>query len=186
MNTFMSFSPGQRKILRHCRRACGSPPRDVRLRRLRITAFTVQRVNYVLDRGSAPRDNRRDLSRCRLTRTRLQIQTPGRGMLIFRQLFDPQSSTYTYLLGDSRSREAVLIDTVFEQARRDAALVSELELRLLYTLETHIHADHVTGAWILKRRFGSRIALAQSSGAEGADRYLAHGDEIEFGGRHLR
>jgi len=107
-------------------------------------------------------------------------------MLIFRQLFDPQSSTYTYLLGDSRSREAVLIDTVFEQARRDAALVSELELRLLYTLESHIHADHVTGAWILKRRFGSRIALAQSSGAEGADRYLAHGDEIEFGGRHLR
>ncbi len=48
-------------------------------------------------------------------------------MLIFRQLFDPQSSTYTYLLGDSRSREAVLIDPVFEQARRDAALVGELE-----------------------------------------------------------
>ena len=106
-------------------------------------------------------------------------------MLIFRQLFDPQSSTYTYLLGDSRGREAVLIDTVFEQARRDAALVSELELRLLYTLETHVHADHVTGAWLLKRQFGSRIAVSQSSGAEGADRYLAHGDRIEFGERHL-
>jgi len=106
-------------------------------------------------------------------------------MLIFRQLFDPQSSTYTYLLGDSRRREAVLIDTVFEQARRDAALVSELELRLLYTLETHVHADHVTGAWMLKRQFGSRIALSQSGGAEGADRYLAHGDKIEFGARHL-
>ncbi len=107
-------------------------------------------------------------------------------MLIFRQLFDPQSSTYTYLLGDNRSREAVLIDTVFEQARRDAALLSELELRLLYTLETHVHADHVTGAWILKRQFGSRIALAQSSGAKGADRYLAQGDKIEFGERHLQ
>ena len=106
-------------------------------------------------------------------------------MLIFRQLFDPQSSTYTYLLGDSRGREAVLIDTVFEQARRDAALVSELELHLLYTLETHVHADHVTGAWMLKRQFGSRIALSQNSGAVGADRYLAHGDKIEFGERHL-
>jgi sulfur dioxygenase len=106
-------------------------------------------------------------------------------MLIFRQLFDPQSSTYTYLLGDSHSREAVLIDTVFEQARRDAALLGELDLRLLYTLETHVHADHVTGAWILKRQFGSRIAVAKSSGAEGADRYLAQGDRIEFGARQL-
>ena len=107
-------------------------------------------------------------------------------MFIFRQLFDPQSSTYTYLLGDSDTRQAVLIDTVFEQASRDAALVSELELRLVYTLETHVHADHVTGAWILKRRFGSRIALAQSSGADGADRLLAHGDKVEFGARHLQ
>jgi glyoxylase-like metal-dependent hydrolase (beta-lactamase superfamily II)/rhodanese-related sulfurtransferase len=107
-------------------------------------------------------------------------------MLIFRQLFDPQSSTYTYLLGDTRSREAVLIDTVFEQARRDAALVAELELRLRWTLETHVHADHVTGASILKRQFGSAIALAQNSGATGADRYLAQGDTIEFGMRHLQ
>ena len=106
-------------------------------------------------------------------------------MLISRQLFDPQSSTYTYLLGDSVSREAVLIDTVFEQARRDATLLGELELRLRYTLETHVHADHVTGAWILKRQFGSRIAVARDSGAEGADRYLVQGDEIEFGDLHL-
>ena len=93
-------------------------------------------------------------------------------MLIFRQLIDPQSSTYTYLLGDSKSGEAVLIDPVFEQARRDAALLNELGLRLIYTLETHVHADHVTGAWLLKRRFGSQIAVAKASGAEGADRYL--------------
>ncbi len=106
-------------------------------------------------------------------------------MLIFRQLFDPQSSTYTYLLGDSDSREAVLIDTVFEQARRDATLLGELELRLRYTLETHVHADHVTGAWILKRQFGSRIAVARDSGAEGADRYLVQGDEVDFGELHL-
>jgi sulfur dioxygenase len=107
-------------------------------------------------------------------------------MLIFRQLFDTQSSTYTYLLGDSHGREAVLIDTVFEQARRDAALLNELDLRLTCTLETHVHADHVTGAWILKRQFGSRIGVARSGGAEGADRYLAPCDKIEFGDRHLQ
>jgi glyoxylase-like metal-dependent hydrolase (beta-lactamase superfamily II)/rhodanese-related sulfurtransferase len=86
-------------------------------------------------------------------------------MLIFRQLFDPPSGTYTYLLGDGRSGEALLIDPVFEQARRDGALVRELGLRLLFTLETHIHADHVTGAWLLKQRVGSRIALSAAGGA---------------------
>ena len=94
-------------------------------------------------------------------------------MLVFRQLFDPTSSTYTYLLGDSVSKEAVLIDPVFEQVRRDAALIGELGLRLLWSLETHVHADHVTGAWLMKQRLGSQIALAEASGAAGADRLLA-------------
>lgn len=107
-------------------------------------------------------------------------------MLIFRQLVDPQSSTYTYLLGDDKTGEAVLIDTVFEQARRDAALVSELGVKLVATIETHVHADHVTGSWLLKRQFGSEIAVAKASGALGADRYLVHGDQIHFGGRYLR
>ncbi|MEO8039210.1 MAG: MBL fold metallo-hydrolase [Betaproteobacteria bacterium] len=105
--------------------------------------------------------------------------------MIFRQLVDPPSSTYTYLLADSRTAEAVLIDPVFEQARRDAALISELGLRLLWTLETHVHADHVTGAWMLKQQCGSAIAVAAASGAQGADRSLAQGDRIDFGGRHL-
>jgi sulfur dioxygenase len=105
--------------------------------------------------------------------------------MIFRQLFDPQSSTYTYLLADSLTREAVLIDPVFEHARRDAALIGELGVKLLFTLETHVHADHVTGAWLLKRRLGSRIALSTATGAEGADRYLAAGDLVAFGMRTL-
>src|SRR3954462_3279535 len=92
--------------------------------------------------------------------------------VIFRQLFDQQSSTYTYLLADPVSREVLLIDPVFEQARRDAALVEELGLKLAWTLETHGPADHVTGAWLLKEALGSRIAISNASGAQGADRYL--------------
>jgi sulfur dioxygenase len=106
-------------------------------------------------------------------------------MLIFRQLFDPQSSTYTYLLGDSQSRAAVLIDPVFEQVRRDAALIDELGLKLIATVETHVHADHVTGASLLRQRCGSKIMVAKASGAEGADRYLEQDDVIAFGSRRL-
>src|SRR5947207_11171230 len=105
--------------------------------------------------------------------------------MIFRQLFDPQSSTYTYLLADPASREAVLIDPVFEQARRDAALIEELGLRLQLTLETHVHADHVTGAWLLRHKVGSRIAVSAASGAEGADLYLQAQERIHFGARYL-
>jgi sulfur dioxygenase len=105
--------------------------------------------------------------------------------MIFRQLFDPQSSTYTYLLADSLTREAVLIDPVFEHARRDAALIGELGVKLLFTLETHVHADHVTGASLLKRRLDSKIALSKDSGAEGADRTLVDGDIVAFGMRTL-
>jgi len=105
--------------------------------------------------------------------------------MLLRQLLDPQSCSYSYLLGDAASREAVLIDPVFEQARRDRALVAELGLALRWTLETHVHADHVTGAWLLRGRLGSRIAVAKAGAAEGADRLLEDGDRIEFGRRHL-
>jgi sulfur dioxygenase len=106
-------------------------------------------------------------------------------MLIFRQLFDQTSSTYTYILGDSESGEAILIDPVFEQARRDKALICELGLKLLYTLDTHVHADHVTGASLLRKRLGSKIAVAEVSDAEGADLYLSPGDKVHFGGRYV-
>ena len=106
-------------------------------------------------------------------------------MLIFRQLFDAASSTYTYLLADRASGQALLIDPVYEQVRRDAALVGELGLTLGWTLETHVHADHVSGAWLLRERLGSRIALARAAGAEGADRLLDHAERVAFGARWL-
>jgi glyoxylase-like metal-dependent hydrolase (beta-lactamase superfamily II)/rhodanese-related sulfurtransferase len=106
-------------------------------------------------------------------------------MLIFRQLFDPQSSTYSYLLADGTTNVAVLIDPVFEQARRDAALIQELGLDLVATIETHVHADHVTAAWLHHRALGCDIVVSAAGGASGADRQLAHGDRIVFGSRHL-
>ncbi|MEM5399804.1 MULTISPECIES: MBL fold metallo-hydrolase [Paraburkholderia] len=105
--------------------------------------------------------------------------------MIFRQLFDPVSSTYTYLLGDPESGEALLIDPVYEQVPRDLALLQELGLHLQATLDTHVHADHVTGAWRLRERSGSQIALADVVGAEGVNRALRHGDRIAFGKRYL-
>ena len=106
-------------------------------------------------------------------------------MLVFRQLFDQESSTYTYLLGDGDTGAAVLIDPVFEQARRDTALLMELGLKLIAVLDTHCHADHVTGAWLLKQRTGADILIAANSGVEGADRYLRQGEHVKFGGRYL-
>jgi glyoxylase-like metal-dependent hydrolase (beta-lactamase superfamily II)/rhodanese-related sulfurtransferase len=111
------------------------------------------------------------------------MTAPG---LIFRQLFDAPSSTYTYLLADPATQQALLIDPVFEQARRDTALLRELGLTLVATLDTHVHADHVTAAWLHRQRCGSRIALSAAAGAEGVDLPLAHGDRVAFGGRHLQ
>lgn len=106
--------------------------------------------------------------------------------MIFRQLFDPTSSTYTYILGDPASGEAVVVDPVLEHRQRDAALLRELRLAPAATIETHVHADHITSAWWLKREFGCEIALSAASGADGADRLLRHDDRVAFGGRHLQ
>lgn len=106
-------------------------------------------------------------------------------MLIFRQLIDQQSSTYTYLIGDDRSREAVIIDPVFEQVNRDVALLTELNLNLVHVLDTHCHADHVTSAWLLKEKTGAAIGVSARAGADYADKYLRHGDKVEFGRRLL-
>lgn len=104
---------------------------------------------------------------------------------MFRQLYDATSSTYTYLLADPATRQAVLIDPVFEQHERDAALVRELDVVLIATLDTHVHADHVTGAWLMKQEFGSRIGLAKAYNVSAVDLPLAHGDVVRFGERSL-
>lgn len=106
--------------------------------------------------------------------------------MIFRQLIDARSWTYTYLLADEESKEAILIDPVFEQVRRDTALLHEMGLTLKYTVDTHVHADHVTGSWLLRDKLGSKIVLMKDSGATGPDLELSDGDTIYFGERHLK
>lgn len=99
---------------------------------------------------------------------------------VFRQLFDYRTYTYTYLLADRVSKEAVLIDPVFEQVDRDLGVLSDLGLNLIYGINTHMHADHVTGTGLLKRQTDSQSAISRASGAR-ADRYLDDGDLIKFG-----
>jgi glyoxylase-like metal-dependent hydrolase (beta-lactamase superfamily II)/rhodanese-related sulfurtransferase len=105
--------------------------------------------------------------------------------MLVRQLLDPVSSTYTYLLADPKTLEGVIIDPVFEQHARDAALVRELGIDLKYTLDTHCHADHITGAWLLKEATGAKIVLAKAVGAENVDVPVVDEDTIAFGGRSL-
>lgn len=78
--------------------------------------------------------------------------------MIFRQLFEPLSSTYTYLLGCEETGQAVLIDPVISTMERDLGEISRLGLRLAYSVDTHIHADHITAALELKKKVGSKIA----------------------------
>jgi len=105
--------------------------------------------------------------------------------MFFRQLFDPASSTLSYLVADDASHEAVLIDPVAEQTERDVRLLREHGLSLKYTLETHVHADHVTAAQALKRATGARTAVCRDSNAQGYDLLLEDGDVILFGNEEI-
>lgn len=97
------------------------------------------------------------------------------------QLFDPVTSTYSYLLWDEKTRQAALIDSVKEQVARDIKLIKQLELQLKYTLETHIHADHVTGSGLLRDEFNSQAAVHKNSESSCADILLSDGDTLQLG-----
>lgn len=105
--------------------------------------------------------------------------------MIFRQFFEPVSSTYTYLLGCEETRQAVLIDPVLPAWQRDLEEISKLGLKLAFTVDTHIHADHITAALRLKREAGSRIANAAADGLPCTDVGLCEGAPFEVGGIRL-
>jgi len=104
---------------------------------------------------------------------------------MLRQLFDRDTCTYTYLLADPATEEAVLIDSVLEQAERDLELIAQLDLRLVAVLETHVHADHVTGAASLRDRTGCKVVFGRDSGATGADVVVGDQDRVAYGERYL-
>jgi sulfur dioxygenase len=106
--------------------------------------------------------------------------------MIFHQLFDKESSTYTYLLADSKTLEAVLIDTVLENVERDLKLIKELGLKLLYVLDTHIHADHVTGAGEIRKSTGAKTAVGKGSQVDCADILFEDGQELKFGAHSIK
>ena len=101
--------------------------------------------------------------------------------MFFRQLFDPESYTYTYLIADAELKEAILVDAVREQIERDLRLLKELGLTLRYCLETHVHADHVTGAGKLRATTGCLVIVPAHAQVSCADRHIDDGEIITLG-----
>jgi sulfur dioxygenase len=100
--------------------------------------------------------------------------------MLFRQLFDKETSTYTYLLADQQTQEAILVDPVLEQVERDSKLLTELGLSLRYCLETHIHADHITGTAKLREMTGCLGIVPDKAQASCADRYIKDGEILQL------
>jgi glyoxylase-like metal-dependent hydrolase (beta-lactamase superfamily II) len=101
--------------------------------------------------------------------------------MLFRQLFDPESSTYTYSIAEPATKEAILVDPVLEQVDRDLKLLKELGLTLRYCLETHIHADHITGTEKLRAETGCLGIVPKKAHATCADRYIQDGEILNLG-----
>jgi glyoxylase-like metal-dependent hydrolase (beta-lactamase superfamily II) len=101
--------------------------------------------------------------------------------MLFRQLFDQESSTYTYLIADPITKEAILVDPVLEKVERDLKLLQELGFTLRYCLETHIHADHITGTGKLREVTNCLGIVPENAQAACANRYIKDGEILQVG-----
>lgn len=102
--------------------------------------------------------------------------------MLFRQLFDRESCTYTYILADEETKEAVVIDPVIEHVDRDKKIIDELGLKLVFAINTHVHADHITGSGKLKQYFSCQSVLGQAGNEEAkADWKVSEGEVIKVG-----
>lgn len=105
---------------------------------------------------------------------------------MFKQMFDTASSTYTYLLVDEALREAVLIDPVASHIEDYIAMINQHGLNLKYSLETHVHADHITASGMLKERLAIKTGVSKLCGATTADMQLNDGDVLQFGAQQIQ
>jgi len=105
--------------------------------------------------------------------------------MIFRQLFHGESCTYTYLLGDEVTREALLIDPVLEKTQETLELINQLGLTLVLSIDTHTHADHVTGLGALREKTGCKTMMGRQTLADCLSATFIDGDEIDIGDTNL-
>lgn len=101
--------------------------------------------------------------------------------MLFRQLLDSETGTYTYLIADLTTKEAVLVDPVIEQVDRDVKWLKELGLTLKFCLETHIHADHITGTSKLRELTGCESIVPDNAHAACANRFVKDGEVLRVG-----
>jgi glyoxylase-like metal-dependent hydrolase (beta-lactamase superfamily II) len=105
---------------------------------------------------------------------------------MFKQMFDTESSTYTYLLVDENTREAVIIDPVASHVDEYIAMIKQHNLHLKYALETHVHADHITASGKLRERLGIKTGVSELCGAVAADMQLNDGDVLMIGNQTIQ
>lgn len=104
--------------------------------------------------------------------------------MIFRQLFDSSTSTYTYILADPKTRDGVIIDPVVEKLQRDLDVIEELGIKLYWILDTHVHADHVTGAFKIREKTNAKIGMGKGANLPCADHLFSDGEIFYFGKIH--
>ena len=103
-----------------------------------------------------------------------------------RQLFDYDTWTYTYLLWCEETRKCLLIDPVLEQVDRDLELIQKLQLALDYVVETHVHADHITGSDVIRSKTGAKVVYGSKTGVKGADIYLDDDQILSLGNHNIK
>lgn len=101
---------------------------------------------------------------------------------MFRQWLEEVSHTHTYLIADEKSGRGFIIDGVVETFERDCTMIEELGVKLEWVIDTHVHADHVTSASLMRKKFGAKIGVSKFSGATGADRYFEDKENVELAG----
>ena len=101
--------------------------------------------------------------------------------MIFKQFFDEQSSTYTYIIGSEKNKESLIIDSVIENVDEYINFLNQNNLKLLFALDTHIHADHISGMSLLNEKTGCKLIMGEHTTAEGLTKKLQNNEEFRVG-----